>query len=225
MDNQRVTVLTLLDFSNAFSTVDFDLLSDILRTLNISPEVTDWFQNYLHGRRQRVRVNDPFSSWTTVSAGVPQGGVLSPLLFSIFINPICKVISSLYHLYADDLQIYTHCTIAELPQAVSRINHDLLEVTNWSRSFGLAINPRKSQAIIIGSSKFISRINKSQLPPILFDVIEIPYSENVTNLGVLIDQTLSWGPQICEISRKVFSTVGSLRRLQNFLPTSTKIAL
>ncbi|XP_045452327.1 uncharacterized protein LOC123661409 [Melitaea cinxia] len=177
MDNQRVTVLTLLDFTNAFNTVDFDLLSDTLYTLNISPEVTEWFQNYLRGRRQRVRVNDSFSNWSAVRAGVPQGGVLSPLLFSIFINSISKVISSLYHLYADDLQIYTHCTIEELPQTVSIINDDLLRVANWSKSFGLTVNPRKTQAIIIGSSKFISRINRSQLPPIIFDGVEIPYSD------------------------------------------------
>ncbi|CAH2096616.1 unnamed protein product [Euphydryas editha] len=181
MDNQRVTVLTLLDFSNTFNTVDFELLSDILCTLNISPEVTDWLHNYLQGRRQRVRVNYSFSNWIMVSAGVPQ--------------------------------------------AISRINVDLSAVANWTKSFGLTMNPAKLQSIIIGSFKLISRINKSQLPPIVFDGIVIPYSEKVTNLGIIIDQNHSWVPQMNELSRKVFSAVGSLRRLRNFLPTSTKIAL
>lgn len=225
MDNQRLTVLTLLDFSNAFNTVDFDILCDILRSLNISPEVADWFLSYLQGRRQRVKLNDSYSNWSTVNTGVPQGGVLSPLLFSIFINSLCNVITSFYHLYADDLQIYSHSTVHNLSQCVSRINNDLLAIGKWSKAYGLHINPNKSKAIIIGSSKLLCRIDKSELPPVTFNGFTIPYSENVRNLGVIFDQHLSWGPQICEISRRLFASVGSLRRLRNLLPIPTKIAL
>ncbi|CAK1590978.1 unnamed protein product [Parnassius mnemosyne] len=225
MDNQQVTVLTLLDFSKAFNTVDFDVLLAVLSSLNISPKVIGWFHSYLRGRRQRVQIQDTFYDWSVVKAGVPQGGVLSPLLFSIFINSICSDITSLYHKYADDLQIYFQCKIAALPNTIRLINEDLIRIYHWCNSFGLKVNQLKTQAIIIGSSKLISRLTFSLLPPVIFEGTLIPYSDKVKNLGIMFDRTLSWGPQVSEVSRRMFAAVGSLRRLRNFLPIPTKVAL
>ena len=225
MDDQKITVLTLLDFSNAFSTVDFDILLALLTSLNISPEVIDWFRSYLCGRRQRIRIDDSYSEWSFTSAGVPQGGVLPPLLFSIFINTICLKISSLYHLYADDLQIYAQGTLTELPNTIQKINDDLKQISVWSKHFGLTINPLKSQAIVIGSPRLLSKINLSHISTILIDGTSIPFRESVRNLGVIMDKHLSWEPQIVEVSKKIYAASASLRRLRNFLPIPTKIAL
>ena len=225
MENQEVTILTLLDFSNAFNTVNFDILLAILRSLNISPTVIDWFRSYIHGRRQRIRVEDTLSSWCDVTAGVPQGGVLSPLLFSLFIHSITSDLSSSYHLYADDLQIYCRAKTSDLSLAIGKINYDLDKICAWSRSFGLNVNPQKTQAIIIGSSRIRSRIDFELLPTIIFDGVQVPLSETVRNLGVLFDGTMSWKPHVAEVSRRVFAAYSSLRRLKNFLPTKTKITL
>lgn len=225
MDDRKVTVLTLLDFSNAFNTVDFDILLAVLNSLNISPSVIGWFHSYLHGRRQRVRVQDSYSDWLTVNAGVPQGGVLSPLLFSAFINNITSRITSLYHLYADDLQIYAHSKLDDIHHTINSINSDLSEIVNWSNSFGLKVNPVKSQAIIIGSQHLISRLDHSLLPSVIFNNNVIPYSSEVKNLGIIFDQNMSWNTQIMEVSRKMFSAICSIRRLRNLLPIPTKIAL
>ncbi|CAK1588609.1 unnamed protein product [Parnassius mnemosyne] len=168
MENHQVTLLVLLDFSNAFNTVDHDILLGILRSLNISPTAITWFHSYLYGRRQRIRVHDRLSSWLDTVAGVPQGGVLSPLLFAIFINTITSQISSLYHLYADDLQIYLQTTIEDLPKAVECINKDLTCILDWSLSYGLTVNPLKSQAIIIGSPRMICKIKKCQLQHVVY---------------------------------------------------------
>lgn len=104
IENKKLTVLVLLDFSSAFNTVDFDILLLILRTLNVSLAALSWFRNYLFGRRQRVKVDDKVSEWCDLSTGVPQGGILSPLLFSIFINDITESLNCNFHLYADDLR-------------------------------------------------------------------------------------------------------------------------
>ncbi|CAK1584654.1 unnamed protein product [Parnassius mnemosyne] len=225
MDKQHVTVLTLLDFSNAFNNVDFDLLLAILASLNISPEVIDWFHSYLFGPRQRTRVDDSFSNWCTINAGVPQGGVLSPLLFSIFISSITLQLSSRYHLYADDLQVYEHAKLMDLPNTIGLLNKDLDLIVDWCKSHGLKVNPSKTKAIIIGSQKLVNLIDFSSLPGIIFDGTPVPYSDTVKNLGVTFDKFLSWAPQISEVSRRMFASVGSLRRLSNFLPIPTKIAL
>ncbi|CAH2234063.1 jg7704 [Pararge aegeria aegeria] len=157
--------------------------------------------------------------------GVPQGGVLSPLLFSVFINSITQKLSSLYHMYADDVQIYTQTSLENLPTAVSRMNKDLSVILEWSRSYGLTVNPKKSQVIIIGSRNLISRVDWFSLPPIEFNSFIVPYSDSVRNLGVTMDSTLSWTNHLKEVSRKTFASLGSLRRLQFFLPIPTKIML
>ncbi|KAG7300576.1 hypothetical protein JYU34_014871 [Plutella xylostella] len=202
MENGKLTILSLLDFSNAFNTVNFDILLGILRSLNISPTVIGWFQSYLHGRQQRIRIDDSFSKWCSTSAGVPQGGVLSPLLFAIFINSISENLSSSYHLYADDLQIYTHAVPSDLPQAISLTNSDLNSISDWSKRHGLRVNPTKTQVIILGSSRLLCNVDLVHLPSVLFDNVQIQFASTVKNLGIFIDKHLSWGPQIESVSRK-----------------------
>ncbi|CAG9126421.1 unnamed protein product [Plutella xylostella] len=225
MENGELTVLSLLDFSNAFNTVDFDILLGVLRSLNVSPTVIDWFHSYLHGRRQRIRIEESNSVWCSTTAGVPQGGVLSPLLFAIFINGISDNISSSYHLYADDLQIYNQASISDLPHAIHQTNIDLEHILSWSKDHGLRVNPTKTQVIVLGSPRFTSLVDLNALPPIVFNGVHIRWSKCVKKLGVFMDSAMTWKNQLDEVSRKVFASVGSLRRLRNFLPTATKIVL
>ncbi|KAA5587551.1 hypothetical protein F3H15_36870, partial [Pseudomonas aeruginosa] len=115
-----------------------------LSSLNVSSSVIQWFNSYLRGRSQSVRYEESFSEWCDLTAGVPQGGVLSPLLFSVFINTISQSLSSHFHLYADDLQLYRHTRVADVGAAISAINVDLSAIYNWAKSFGLLVNPSKS---------------------------------------------------------------------------------
>ena len=225
MDSKLLTVLALLDFSNAFNTVDYDILLGVLHSLNISPTVTDWFHSYLHGRRQRIRVDDLFSAWCDIDAGVPQGGVLSPLLFSIFINSITNNLTSSYHLYADDLQLYSQGSLNDLPSVVHTVNSDLTLISEWSKMFGLKVNPTKTQVIILGGLRMIPKIDWGSLPPVIFDGVYISYSQVVKNLGIYVDSSLIWNAQIKNVSKRMFAAASSLRRLRNFLPIPTKVAL
>lgn len=225
MDNKQLTILTLLDFSNAFNTIDHDILVSLLKSLNMSPLVIDWFRSYLNGRRQRIRTDETISSWCDVTAGVPQGGVLSPLLFAIFINSITKNISSLYHMYADDIQIYRPAPPDSLGTAVFTINEDLATISEWSRQYGLRVNPTKSQAIVIGSPGMIARVDWQNLPPVIYNGVIIPYCACTKDLGICLDRDLSWSTQIKELSRKTFSAMSSLRRLRSLLPIPTKVML
>lgn len=225
MEQRKVTLLTLLDFSNAFNSVDFDVLISNLKLLNLSSSVTNWFRSYLEGRRQRVKVDGKLSDWCSISAGVPQGGVLSPLLFSIFINSISQNLTCSYHLYADDLQIYAQEGVNNIERAICEVNANLDVIASWATAFGLTVNPSKSQTIIIGGRGQLARVDRSQLSPISFMGTIIPYSETVKNLGIYFDTTLSWSRQVNEVSRKIFASLRSLGRLRNFLPIKTKITL
>lgn len=226
MDESRITVLVLIDFSNAFNVVDHDLLLAILPKLNLSPSVVKWFSSYLNGRRQRTRDGQDFSEWEDIETGVPQGGILSPLLFSLFISLLPPHFLSQYHMYADDLQLYSSDSVNNLDSVIQTLNDDLSHLLSWSNRFGISVNPDKCQAIIIGSSRQLSKINSHYVPPCLFynDTI-IPFSQTVTNLGVTFDARLSWVSHIKEVSRKFYAALHSIIRLKRFLPRSAKITL
>ena len=225
MDNKLLTLLVLLDFSSAFNSVDFDILLGILSSLNVSPQTVTWFESYLRGRSQCVNCDEVSSDWCDLTAGVPQGGVLSPLLFSIFINYLTKIISSSFHLYADDLQLYKHFQHQHLDSAIACINSDLENISVWAKQHGLLVNPVKSQVIIIGSRRMRNCLDFDTIPRLTYNSVPIPYSSTVKNLGLTMDCHLSWEPHINGISKRIYYSLHSLRRLQNFLPVSTKISL
>ncbi|CAH2108870.1 unnamed protein product [Euphydryas editha] len=225
MDNRNLTIVVLLDFSNAFNSVDFDILLVILRSLNISSSACNWFDSYLRGRSQCVHLGENRSNWRTLKSGVPQGSVLSPLLFSTFINTITTVISSKFHLYADDLQLYRHFSVVDSADAIACMNEDLKRIYSWARRFGLVVNPAKSQALIIGSRHMLSRLSLNNINNVLYDGVPINYVDTAKNLGLHFSSDLSWSKHINEISKKVHFSIQSLKNLQYFLPIKTKILL
>lgn len=225
MENSQITVLILIDFSNAFNTVNHDILLAILLKLGVSLSALEWFSSYLRGRQQAVRVNHSFSDWSSIDTGVPQCGILSPLMFSVFINLITNYLSCSYHLYEDDLQLYIQTDTSNLNSAISHLNDNLRHISEWSKKFGVAVNPNKCQAIIVGSSPRLAKIEYSQLSPILYNEITIPFSSQVKNLGLIVDEALSWNAQVNEVCRKVTASLRSLYHFKNFLPISTKTLL
>ncbi|CAH2219687.1 jg3596, partial [Pararge aegeria aegeria] len=136
-----------------------------------------------------------------------------------------KHLSSSYHLYADDLQLYTAAPPNDIHVAINNLNRDLDKINTWSESYGLSLNPNKSQVAILGGPKQVGKIVPSNLPPIRLGPTVLAISSTVKNLGIHIDCSLTWGPHIAVVGRKLFATIGCLRRWKNFLPIKTKISL
>ena len=112
MDKKQGTILLLVDFSSAFDTINHNILIRRLRLrYGFVGKTFDWLISYLKERTQRVVIGDQSSSTTTLTTRVPQGSVLGPLLFSLYVQPIGDIIRALalfFHQYTDDLQVYTH---------------------------------------------------------------------------------------------------------------------
>ena len=194
MDHRKVTVLVMFDFTEAFDLVDHDILIEQLILVGCSDQVVDWFKSYLTNRTQVVRGTDEtLSDSLSILTGVPQGSVLGPLLFAIFIKKISSIIVHCkYSLYADDLLIYLHGRADEIDILLERVQQDVDAIQNWVSSHHLYLNPSKTKAMILGSSFYVRDINLTTIRKLRVDNTDIPYVTSSKILGIYLDNTLSW---------------------------------
>lgn len=106
-----------------------------------------------------------------------------------------------------------------------KINDDLSAISSWSARFGISVNPNKCQAIIIGSSRSLNKVDNASLPPVVFDGAIVPFSSDVKDLGLLIDSNLNWQAQVTNVCKTVTGSLRSLYRVKNLLPSTTKSML
>jgi len=224
IDDREVNLLVLLDFSKAFDRVHHELLIVKLRNMGFSEIVLSWIKEYISERWQRVMDGEYFcSKWATLLTSVPQGSVLGPLLFALYINDISDCLNFCkYHLYADDLQLYFPFKINEYENAISSINSDLLSIINYSHGHNLMLNAEKTQPIFVGSNNYIKRLADAGVNEIRVNDIIIPFCTSVKNLGVTFDRTLSWDLHIRNVTKRVFQTLAQIRRLFNVMPKETR---
>ncbi|RZF34780.1 hypothetical protein LSTR_LSTR007832 [Laodelphax striatellus] len=228
MDKRAVTVLVQFDFSKAFDKVSHLLLLHKLKhQCHFSNSVVAWFSSYLSGRFQAVfDESGNMSAWSPVLQGVPRGSVLGPLLFSIFINNAPLVFQDCsYHLFADDLIIYSHTSVENIANCIENMNSNVSSLLHWATAHELVLNHTKTKSSVFGFSRLLNRIDLDTLPAIEIGDVQIVYSKCLKILGVVLDQTLSWKDQTTQVCNRVFAGMHQFKRLKNFLPKSIRILL
>ena len=225
MERRELTMLILYDFSNAFPSVHHELLLAKLRLFGFSQSALSWVRAYLTNRKQQVVNGEDISSLINLLLGVPQGSVLGPLLFSLYINDIYKVLqASKHHLYADDFQKYLHFRPENFVTAVNTVNDEAVNLVNYGTGHNLQINASKTQVIIVGNPKIAQNL-PLLLPPVVVNGIELPYLKEVKNLGVLMDQHLTWEAQAISVCKKAMGALCSIRKHRDMLPITTRTRL
>ena len=206
IDQKRGVLLVLLDLSAAFDTIDHSILLSRLQTeYGIKETALQWFTSYLTGRSSRVSVNGKYSETHYTRFGVPQGSVLGPQLFTMYIRPVGDIIKRhdlQYHLYADDTQIY--CSFdprnqASLDEACNKLETCIGELSRWMTSNMLKLNEDKSEIILLSSS----RLRPSGDLSLQIGNATVDPSTTVKNLGVYFDQTLSMSEhvrRVCQVA-------------------------
>ena len=156
MDSKKLTGVVFLDLKKAFDTVDHALLLTKLRNYGIRGDELSWFTSYLTDRTQSVSLENVTSDSMNISYGVPQGSILGPLLFTLYINDLpsvtktCKVI-----IYADDTAII-HCSYKQKAQIEKHLNNDMEIVKTWLDDNKLTLNVKKTKIMLIGNKKLLN---------------------------------------------------------------------
>ena len=170
-----------IDFCKAFDVVPHSQLILKINDLDIDPRVKTWARGFLLGRSQCVRMGDDCSAYAPVSSGVPQGSVLGPLAFLIFINDIANGIGSCVRLFADDCMVYRK--IRDQTDCMS-LQSDLVKIESWVSKNKMRLNAKKSQFISFGSRKILGSYN--------LDKIQLNPVNTIKYLGVLLHHKLNW---------------------------------
>ena len=201
-----------IDLSKAFDTVNHKILLDKLEHYGIRNESLNWFKSYLSNRKQFVTINQSQSDLLKINCGVPQGSVLGPLLFLIYINDLPLISNKLeFFLFADDTNIYYESS--DLINLEKTINKELKKLYHWLCSNRLALNIDKTNFVLFHS------IQKSITKPVTLIINKkaISQANYVKYLGVLIDSNLSWKFHIHDLCKKISKTIGVLYKIRRLV--------
>jgi len=221
LDDDKIPLGIFLDLSKAFDTLNHEILIEKLNYYGIQNTELKWFNNYLTDRLQFVNFDNVNSDMLPITTGVPQGSILGPLLFIVYMNDIHKA-STHFHaiLFADDTNLTsTLCSFNSDPNTSlsSRINKELKNIQIWLEINKLSLNVTKTKYMIFHNRQrnIIDRIPKLEL-----NGQNIERVTEFNFLGLTIDQHLTWNAHIQKISNKISRSIGIMNRLKRFLPQS-----
>ena len=215
LNDGKDVCMVFLDISKAFDRVYHDGLIFKLKQLGVTGKLLGWLRSYLSGRQQRVVLNGKSSDWRNINSGVPQGSVLGPLLFLVYINDILDDLQSLCYIFADDTSFLNEISKANPDITAVHINNELVTLNAWSRQWLLPFNALKTKYMI-----FSKRKNRPKLR-LLFDGVELEEVQSHTHLGLTFDNSMTWQFHIDFICDKVSKRVSGLRLIRKLVPRKT----
>ncbi len=201
LDEDQPVDLVYLDFAKAFDKVPFVRLFKKLEAHGIGGQILNWIKEWLHSRRQRVAINKTFSGWGEVASGVPQGSVLGPVLFLVYINDIDLGLISKLSKFADDSKLCKNiCTENDREE----LQNDLDRLSEWSEQWQMKFNVDKCSVIHLGhkNKQYSYKLGDSELKT----------SVQEKDLGIIVDSKMNWSEQCIVAVKNGNSTFGIIKR-------------
>ena len=209
LDKKTFSCGVFIDLEKAFDTVNHKILVEKLEFYGVRGVTKQWFSSYLSNRQQRVKLEGATSSSLSVTCGVPQGSILGPLLFLIYINDMKNSVkNSILHHFADDTNLL--CSDADEKSLRKKMNEDLRLIFIWLCANRLSLNVDKTEFVVFrpprhnSSIRFTLKLNGS----VLHESPKIKY------LGLILDRNLSWKHHIFELRKKLSRAVGILYKMK-----------
>ena len=218
LNKNQISLLLFIDFSKAFDMVEHQILLKKLYHYGIRGTALNWLRSYLDNREQFVSVNGKDSSIKQIKYGVPQGSILGPLLFVIYINDIPNISNfAKFILYADDANIIvTGNSIAEIEEQLSDLT---IALSKWVNVNGLKLNLKKTNYMIFSRRKLGHNLN------VVIEGTEIQRTSEARFLGVLVDDKLNWSHHIKTLKSKMSRYVGIMYRVKSLLPIQARLQI
>ena len=214
-ENNEFVLGIFIDLAKAFDTVNHQILLDKLQNYGVKSNMIKWFKSYLSKRKQCVSYENVRSVFKKIKCGVPQGSILGPLLFLLYINdlPASSKLSELI-LFADDTNIfYSHRNIKDLFKTV---NSELSQINEWFKANKLSLNVDKTNFTLFHKESQSDNL-PLKLPTLYLNDIKIKREKFIKFLGVYIDEHINWKRHIDFIDKKVSKTLGILYRVRKLL--------
>ena len=219
MKEGELTLMVMADYSKAFDTVNFKTVLRKMHHPGFSNNFMKWTANYLSNSRQFVQIDDHQSKPAVTHFGVPQGSILGPIIFNIYVSDLKKSIhpdmSRIQ--YADDTSLYSHCGVKNLPDCLSSISANLANLNAWSSQSNLALNPKKTEAMLFSTFQMASVHSLGELD------LSLNISGNTLKrvdskklLGVHFHEHLKWNEHVKMTASSCYGTLSTLRKIKHF---------
>ena len=197
IDQQQLTAMVVIDLSKAFDSIRHSTLLLKLSSLGTSSQALKWFESYLTDRKQSARLGTSLSDELTITHGLPQGSILGPMLFNLYINDLpSAVTSSCADSYVDDTKIYCSFSAKNMNSCLVKMTEDLRLIAGWCCSHQLLINPSKTKLIFFfGTRQLLSKVSDIRVP---FLDQELTPVSSVKDLSTTLDSYLNFNDQSCK---------------------------
>lgn len=206
LDRHEEIAVTFFDISKAFDKVSHKALLHKLEKYGITGDALALISSYLEDRVQRVVINGKTSSWKQILAGVPQGSILGPLFFLLFINDIVDTIENNIRLFADDTSLFKFLT--NVLNEIESLQSDINKLTEWANVWYVTFNEVKTKLLRMSNRRPPSDINLNM------NGHQLALVHDHKHLGITIDNTGSWTPHIADLVKRTSRKVGILRNLK-----------
>ena len=211
--------MVLADYSKAFDTVKFKTILMKMHEMDFSKKFLYWVFDYLCNRLQFVQIDDKSSEMGKVEFGVPQGSILGPIFFNLYVADLHKTVQCTCYQYDDDTTFYQHTKVANLHHCVTEMNKTISRLENYSTNTNLALNENKTKWMLFSTRKM------SQVHGLHASSVEISCNgrtlERCTKqklLGVEFEEHLVWNEHITSLTASCYSALSMVKKLRNLAP-------
>ena len=215
----EVTLAVYSDYSKAFDTVNYRNLIIKLNSLGFSKSSLHWMSSYMLNRQQFVQINDQKSSIRLVQFGVPQGSVLGPLLFNLYVTDLQDNVSGTICQVADDTTSYVHCKVPNIDATSVILDKNINDLYDWSKDNNLLFNTAKTKIMIFSTKRMSDTFDLNDINTfnvkILVECVERVKSWKV--LGVHLDEHLQWSVHIDKTITSCYKILSILNKMKRFV--------